>query len=211
MKKIFLLAATFLLTMVSSQQFNYGVTANIHKTSILGVHDYSKGKFGAGFGVVGEVGLAATDIGDDYYLFFMPQIEYSMQGENAENEIGKYGKQKYHHDYITTGLNIKYVFHPNNYMSRFFVFGGPRISFLVREKKDVDPAFDLVYGKYNLDNEVNKVDLGIGVGFGAKIDDHFEAFLRYDRGFSKVYPNNDRHHTSNHQLALGLNYFINRN
>ena len=37
------------------------------------------------------------------------------------------------------------------------------------------------------------------------------GFIRFDRGFSTVYPNNDRNNTYNRLLAVGLNYYLNSN
>jgi len=44
-----------------------------------------------------------------------------------------------------------------------------------------------------------------------KITQQWSAFLRYDRGFSKVYPKNDRNNTYNRLIALGVNYYLNEN
>ena len=62
MKKINLLLAVLFLTMVSGQDFKYGITANFHKGSIVGVHDVSKGKFGGGLGIFGAIPLVENDV-----------------------------------------------------------------------------------------------------------------------------------------------------
>jgi hypothetical protein len=212
MKKFNLIIAIFLIIMVSGQEtFKYGVTGNFHKGSIVGVHDVSKGAYGGGLGIFGEWSLVENDIYDSAWLYLMPQIEYSMQGEIAKADEDIYGKQQFHHDYVAMQVYLKYFFHQGNMKRDLYVFGGPRIEYLVREDRKVDPAYDFVYFKYNKDNLVKKFGYGVSVGVGLKVSQQFEAFLRYDRGFSKVYPNNTDRNTYNRLLAVGLNYYINEN
>ena len=211
MKKINLLIAVLFLTMVSGQDFKYGITANFHKGSIVGVHDVSKGKFGGGLGIFGAIPLVENDVFDSAWLYLMGQVEYSMQGENAEVNTDKYGVQKYHYDYLAMQLYLKWFFHKGNMKRDLFLFAGPRIEYMVRQKESVDPAYDVVHYKFNLDDEVNKFGYGVSFGAGMKVSQKVEAFLRYDRGFSKIYPNNDRNNTYNRLLAVGINYYLNEN
>lgn len=197
MKKISTLIAIFLLTMVSSQKVRYGITANLHQGSIVGVHDVSKGRFGGSIGALAEFTLAEGDISGTGWLFLVPQLEYSMQGEIAKAEEKKFGIQKFNHDYLAGQLYLKYFFKTKYDISNFFLFAGPRVEILVREDRQVDPAYDVVYGKYNNDTTLNDVGIGVSVGIGAKVSDNFEGFLRYDHGFTKVYPNNTNN-TFNH-------------
>lgn len=211
MKKITLIIAVFLMVTATAQTFNYGVTGNFHKGSIVGVHDVSKGAYGGGLGIFGQWSLVENDVFDSAWLYLMPQLEYSMQGEIAKAEQDKFGIQKFHHDYIAMQVYLKYFFHQGNMKRDLYLFAGPRIEYLVREKREVDPAYDLAYYQYNGDNEVNKFGYGISFGAGLKVTQQFEAFLRYDRGFGTVYPNNDRRNTYNRLLALGINYYFNEN
>ena len=93
-------------------------------------------------------------------------------------------------------------------MSNYFLIAGPRVEFLVREKRDVSAGYDAAYYQYNLDSTLNKLGFGVSVGAGGRINDNFEAVLRYDRGFTKVYPDNNLRNTYNHQLSIGVNYFF---
>ncbi|UJF28759.1 PorT family protein [Kaistella sp. 97-N-M2] len=211
MKKITLIIAVFLMVTATAQTFNYGVTGNFHKGSIVGVHDVSKGAYGGGVGIFGQWSLVENDVFDSAWLYLMPQLEYSMQGEIAKAEQDKFGIQKFHHDYIAMQVYLKYFFHQGNMKRDLYLFAGPRIEYLVHEKREVDPAYDLAYYQYNGDDEVNKFGYGISFGAGLKVTQQFEAFLRYDRGFGTVYPNNDRRNTYNRLLALGINYYFNEN
>ena len=211
MKKINTLIAVFLLIMVNGQKFKYGLTGNFHKGSIVGVHDVSKGAYGGLLGAFAQWSLVENDVFDSAWLYITPQIEYSMQGEVAKAEQEIFGVQKFHHDYVALQVYMKWFFHQGNMKRDLFLFAGPRIEYLVREKRQVNPAYDLAYYKYNGDDEVKKFGYGISFGTGLKVNQHFEAFLRYDRGFSKVYPNNVNRNTYNRLLALGLNYYFDEN
>ena len=211
MKKISTVLALFSVIALSAQSFKYGITGNIHRGSIVGVHDRSVGKYGGGLGVFAEIPLVENDVFDSAWLFLVPQIEYSMQGENAEVNVDRFGVQKYHYDYAAMQVYLKWFFF-FFYMRRdVFLFAGPRIEYMVRQKETVDPAYDVIHYKFNLDDEVNKFGYGVSFGAGLKITQQWSAFLRYDRGFSKVYPNNDRNNTYNRLIALGVNYYLNEN
>lgn len=211
MKKINILIAVFLLMMVSGQTFKYGVTGNFHKGSIVNVHDVSKGAYGGGLGAFAQWSLVENDVFDSAWLYIMPQIEYSMQGEIAKAEQDKFGIQRFNHDYVAMQVYLKYFFHKGNMKRDLFVFAGPRVEFLVREDRKVDPAYDLAYFQYNMDDKVEKFGYGVSFGAGLKVSQQLEAFIRYDRGFSTVYPNNTMNNTYNRLLAVGLNYYLNEN
>ena len=211
MKKISTVLVLFLAIAISAQSVKYGVTGNIHRGSIVGVHDRSIGKYGGGLGIFAEFPLVENDVFDSAWLFLVPQIEYSMQGENAEVNVDRFGVQKYHYDYAAMQVYLKWFFHKGNMRRDVFLFAGPRIEYMVRQKETVDPAYDVIHYKFNLDDEVNKFGYGVSFGAGLKITQQWSAFLRYDRGFSKVYPNNDRNNTYNRLIALGVNYYLNEN
>lgn len=214
MKKIKALIALFLIITVSGQEteeFKYGITGNFHKGSIVGVHDVSKGIYGGGLGIFAQWALVENDVFDSAWLYLMPQVEYNMGGEIAKADEEIFGKQVFIHDYVAMQVYLKWFFHQGNMKRDVFLFAGPRIEYLVRQDRKVDPAYDLAYYKYNLDDEVKKFGYGVSLGIGLKVSQQFEAFMRYDRGFSKVYPKNNIYNTYNRQLAVGVNYYLNKN
>lgn len=211
MKKIFILTALFLLFLASAQNFKYGVTGNFHKSSVVGVHDFSNGKYGGGLGFFAQWSLVENDVFDSAWLYLAPQIEYNMQGEHAEAEYQTFGIQKYHYDYVAMQVYLKYFLHYGNMKRDVFLFAGPRIEYMVRQKTEVDPAYNAAYYPYNLDDEVKKFGIGASMGIGLKINQHMEGFLRLDRGFSTIYPKNNFHNTYNRMLALGINYYFDEN
>ncbi|AZI66645.1 PorT family protein [Kaistella daneshvariae] len=214
MKKINLFIALFLFMAVSAQyssESRIGFTGNFHQGSIVNIHDASKGRYGGTLGVVAEIPIVSADITGGENIFLMPMVEYSMQGENSAVESGKYGRQKFHNDYVAAQLYLKYFFAPGRNLSEYFVFAGPRVEFLVRDKRVTSAQYEASYFQYNHDDEMNKIGIAVSVGVGTRIMDNLEAFLRFDRGFSKVYPNAINGVTYNRQLSVGVNYYLGGN
>lgn len=208
MKKLNTLIAILFLIIVSGQDFKYGLVGNFHQGSIVGVHDVSKGRYGGSIGGFIQFPLVENDIYDSAWLYLEPQLEYSMQGENADANPRLFEKQKFHHDYIAAQVYVKYFFHRNGYKSNIFLFAGPRIEYMVREDRKVPDGYDLIYYKYNLDNGPKHFGYGVSLGAGFKVNEKVEAFIRFDRGFSKVYPDNNRNNTYNRLLAVGVSYYL---
>lgn len=91
MKKHLTLLTLCLLVSVGAQKFKYGFTGNFHKSSIVGVHDYSVGKYGGGLGFFAQWSLVENDVFDSAWLYLTPQIEYNMQGEHAKADEEIFG------------------------------------------------------------------------------------------------------------------------
>ncbi len=210
MQRLGVFILMILFGQLTAQSFKYGVTGNVHKTSITGVHDRSEGKWGGGAGFFVQLPLVENDIYDSAWLYFTPQLEYNMMGELADANSAKFEKQKFNYDYISLTAYIKYFFHKGNMKRDIFVFGGPKVEFLVRDDKKVPAGYDAVYYKFNKDDEVNDFGFGFSAGIGLRINDYLESYFRYDRGFSKVYPNNTSRNTNNQIIAVGVNYYLSR-
>lgn len=195
---------------LGAQSFKYGVTGNVLRSSIVEVHDRSKGKWGGSAGFFAQWPLVENDIFDSAWLYFTPHIEYSMLGEIADANPKKFAKQKYYNDYVTVQTYIKYFFHRGNMKKDLFLFAGPKVEILVRKDKNVPDGYDEVYYKFNRDDVVNSIGFGASAGAGLRIGEYSEVFLRYDRGFSKVYKNNTTRNTANQMIALGFNYYLSK-
>ncbi|MCB4234473.1 hypothetical protein LDL59_03475 [Kaistella anthropi] len=74
MKKLNTFLALFFVLSLSAQTFKYGITGNFHQGSIAGVHDVSKGAFGGGLGVFGEIALVENDVFDSPYFILCPKL-----------------------------------------------------------------------------------------------------------------------------------------
>lgn len=201
MKKLIIIYSLLLFGVANAQSIKYGVTGNIHKTSIGGIHDRSKGIFAGGVGVFADFSLVTNDIYDSAWLYFTPQLEYSMQGENAE--IPGKERQKFHFSYIGMPLYIKYFMKNNGYKGDIYFMAGPKLEFLVSE--DVSGPASLTIAQ---EQNVNKFGYGISVGVGVKVQEKLDVFIRFDRGFSKIYPDYTKYATFNKMLGLGISYYI---
>ena len=193
------------IAMGNAQEFKYGISGEIHKTSIVGIHDYSEGKFGGNLGFFANFTLVENDVWDSAWLYLEPRIEYSMQGENANPPQGY---QKFHNDYVAMSVNLKYFFHKGNLKRDVFIFAGPRFEYLVREHRDGPPNYAMFEG---MEDTITKFNYGVTFGTGLKISQQWEATLRYDWGFKEVYPDYTHKHTFNRLLSLGFNYYISSN
>ncbi len=201
MRKLSVICLLLMIGTISAQAIKYGVTANFHQTSIVKVHDYSKGAFGGGIGVFADVALVPNDIYDSSWLYLSPQVEFSMQGENANHP--KEGKQQYHNNYVGIPLYIKYFLRNHGYKGDLYFMVGPRIEFLLSEKRSGPPAdFE------SQEQRINSFGYGISLGAGIKINDKMDAFIRLDRGMSKIYPDYTRDATYNRMLGLGINFYL---
>lgn len=216
MKKILIVLGFLMIKMCfaqlnNAQYIKWGITTNFHKGSIVGVHDVSVGKYGYGAGLFADIALDENDVYDSAYLFLEPQVEYSTQGEFAKAEPNVFPTQKYYYNYVAAMLYIKWFFHSGNMRRNTYLFAGPRAEYLVSRKEDVSSAYNAGYYQFNYDATLNKFGYGVSFGAGMRFSRQFEAFIRYDRGFSTVYPDNHLRHTYNRTLCVGLNFNINQN
>lgn len=203
-----IIAFLFLLTLFhlgNAQTYKFGAFANLHKSSIVGIHDFSRGKLGGGVGVFANIGLVENDVWDSAWLYLDPQIEFSMQGENAD---ARAGWQTFDHWYVASQVYLKYFFHKGNLKRDIFIFAGPRIEYLVRQERKGPPSPPVFEEQ---EQRINKFGYGVSFGTGLKISQQLEGTIRYDWGFGKVYPDYTRYHTYNRLLSLGINYYFTSN
>ncbi|MGV4415204.1 outer membrane beta-barrel protein [Chryseobacterium sp. T1] len=202
MKKTYSLLFSCFLAFVTAQSLKLGVTANFHKTSIVNIHDYSKTPWGGGGGAYAEFTLVENDIYDSSWLYLVPQLEFSMQGENAEPDQGK---QKFPFYYVGMPIYLKYFLHQENIKRNVFFFGGPRLEYLVYNDRKGPEVYDMFKEQ---EKRVSKLGYGVSLGAGVSVSDNLEVFIRFDRGFSKVYPDYLSGTTYNRLLGIGFNYVI---
>lgn len=213
--------------LINAQSIKYGIVANFHKASTVNIHDRSKGNFGGGIGVFADIALVPNDIYDSAWLYFTPQLEFSMEGERGQAWNDKVAKeQRYDNYYAAIPLYLKYFLRNNGYKGDIYFMAGPKLEFLVYNK--VDEAQAIAYGNtrgysnsaqdialgakslssIGLGNEIAKFGYGVSVVAGVRVDSKWNVFLRFDRGLSKVYPDYSKYNTYNRMLALGINYYI---
>jgi len=227
MKKLSVILSLFLLGFLNAQSIKYGVVANFHKGSTVNIHDKSKGNFGSGVGVFADFALVTNDIYDSAWLYFTPQLEFSMEGEKAQAWNDKVAsEQKYNNYYVAMPLYIKYYLKNHGYKSDIYFMFGPKLEFLASNKVDEAQAISYAYtqgysnspqdielgakslSSIGLGNEIAKFGYGVSFVTGVKVDDKVNVFIRFDRGLSKVYKDYSKYSTYNRFLAIGINYYI---
>lgn len=201
MRKIITISSLLLFGFINAQTVKYGVTGNFHKSSIPGIHDRSKGIFGGGIGVFADISLVRNEIYNSAWLYLTPQLEFNTQGENAQ--MPGQETQKYHNNYIGIPLYIKYFLKSQGYKGDIYFMAGPRFEFMVSNK---------VSGPVSLtahqEENIEKFGYGISAGVGVNIQNSWDVFIRYDRGFSKIYPDYTKYTTYNRMLAIGINLYL---
>ncbi|WP_028123762.1 outer membrane beta-barrel protein [Epilithonimonas tenax] len=197
MKKINLIYFLLFFGFANAQSIKYGVTGNFHKTSVVGIHDRSRGIFGGSVGVFADISLVPNSA----WLYFTPQLEYAMQGEAAE--IPGKDRQKFYFNYVGLPLYIKYFLKNNGYKGDLYFMAGPRFEFLVSDKVSGPPSLTVAQ-----EGNQKTIGYGVSVGVGVKVQDKLDVFIRFDRGFSKIYPDYTKYTTYNRMLGIGVNYYI---
>jgi len=179
-------------SLIFSQEFKWGATANIHSSSIEGIHDFSRGR------IAPSVGYAPLR----YYIY--PVVEYSMEGERT---ILEQGRQYFRNDYVAAAVYGKFHFY-RGYFENFYFMIGPRIAYNISEKR-AGPTNEEA-GYINLrDDDMHKLNFSVSGALGYVISDKVEVYLRYDQGLSKVYPHYEFRKTWNRLMGLGISYYFN--
>lgn len=214
MKKLVIIYALVLFGFANAQSIKYGVTGSFHKGSIAGIHGVSKGDFGGNVGVFADFSLVPNDIYDSAWLYFTPQLEVYTIGEKGDWNEDKKDYQKYSNVYVAVPLYIKYYLKNHGYKGDIYFMVGPKLEFLVSEKTDEGNAVKEAEmsgynpAKFGLGQKINKFSYGLSVKVGAKVSDKLEAFIRFDRGFAKIYPDYTQNTSYNRFLGIGVSYYL---
>lgn len=221
MKKAAIMTSLLLIGFVNAQ-LKYGISARFQRSSTVGIHNVSKGNYGGSIGGFVEIPLVSSDICDEGWLYFVPQLEFSFQGEKADwSEQQLTPRQQYNDSYVAIPLYIKYFFHSFRNKSDIYIMLGPKFEFLVSEKRSgEEEAINGVISTtgqdprlYGLGERIAKSGYGASAVVGIRLNDYWDMFVRFDRGFSKVYPDYSAEYlnTYNRLLGVGINYYIGGN
>lgn len=217
MKKLVIIYALVLFGFANAQSIKYGVTGSFHKGSIAGIHGVSKGDFGGNVGVFADFSLVPNDIYDSAWLYFTPQLEVYTIGEKGDWNEDKKDYQKYSNVYVAVPLYIKYYLKNHGYKGDIYFMVGPKLEFLVSEKTDEGNAEAEVLAagfdsdriaRFGLGRKMNTFSYGLSLKIGAKVNDKLETFIRFDRGFAKIYQDYTKNSTYNRFLGIGVSYYI---
>ncbi|MBW7866877.1 MAG: outer membrane beta-barrel protein [Brumimicrobium sp.] len=189
----------------------FGLSQTAIHSRIRNIHNASIGRYGTAIGVFAQIKIEPRKkvypiALKPAQIFFVAQLEYSMQGERTKLKDGTINK--YFNDYINLPLYIKYYFSfkSTSPVKRFMIMGGPKIGGCVVQ-----------YGQADLSKERESVqlahtnfkalDLGYSFAMGLYFFRHIEGFMRFDQSFTEVYGNYNRK-TFNYALSGGINIFF---
>jgi hypothetical protein len=196
MKKIILIAL-ILFTSITFAQEKIGILAGINANQTNTGFLTGLRNFGFGYHIGAVYNFEITE-----NVSFSPKILYSKQGDTSENEktffSGEYswgtGGLDYELSYLNIPLNFKFF-------NKTYILFGPQVGILLKTEK-----LNLDFGDVK-----NKIDLGINLGIGQKINNFFVE-LNVNQGFSTIIEFNDNSKNSENeknlvaQLTLGY-YF----
>lgn len=206
MKKIYLIFTFFTSLIFYSQEFKWGMTGNIHSSSIEGVHDFSRGRIAPTLGLFAEIPMETfqRSIYAPLRYYIYPVVEFSMEGEKT---ILEQGRQYYRNDFVAMALYGKFHLY-RGYFENFYFMIGPRAAYAVSVNFK-GPSNEETGYIYLNDDVTKKWSFAASVALGYVISDKLEMYVRFDQGLTKVYPNYNAHRTWNRLLGLGFSYYFN--
>ena len=83
MRKFYVILSFLFSVFFFSQEFKWGMTGNVHSSSIEGIHDFSRGRIAPSLGFFAEIPLETfqRSIYSPLRYYIFPVLEYSMEGE----------------------------------------------------------------------------------------------------------------------------------
>lgn len=219
MRALYLIFTAIILGMTGSHaqgvlnlenNVRFGLAISGHNSHIRGIHNQSLGRYAPAFGIYTQINLIPNKTMQGIStakIYFVAQVEYSMEGEKTKFKTGEVNK--YIYDYINIPMYIKYNFaFSRGTKPNFMIMGGPVTSFSVYQNYVGDKSLEREVVQIAHSN-FKKFSFGASVGIGYRFIPQLEGYFRYDHGFTKVYGNYDKHNTYKYFLAAGLNWFFN--
>ncbi len=192
MKKLLLITAIFAFTVTSTQaQIRFGVKGGLNLASLYGSDVDSSVNGKAGFHVGGVVNIRISDL-----FAVQPELLYSGQGYGADGSDAKVSL-----DYVNVPIMADFTL-----IEGLSLQAGPQFGFNVSSKVKGNGEFE----DGELDN-VNTVDLGIGIGAQYILPFNLFFQARYNTSFSNVFEKFDGEiaKAKNQVVSLSVGYFFN--
>lgn len=180
MRKLILIGAIALFGAVNAQTF--GVKAGMNISSLSNADD-TKALVGFNAGIFMNAPLAAN-------FSIQPEVLYNTKGAKADGM-----DLSLNLDYISVPVMFQY-----NATPQFYLEAGPEFSFVVSSKAKSGGV------SADVDNLVEKFDIGVGLGAGYYFTPNIGLTARYVAGFSDVIKNNPEDAVKNNVFQIGLAY-----
>lgn len=192
MKKlmVIMVIATFAFTTSSAQDISYGIKTGANFSSITGDEvDDLDGRTSINVGGVVNIGIGEL-------FAVQPEILYSTQGATWELDGVK---STYKLDYINIPIMVDYTV-----AEGFSLQGGPQIGFNITSEIETD-------GETEELDDVESLDLGIGIGAQYRLPMGLFFQARYVIGLSDIFPDADGEDfkEKNSVLSISVGWFFN--
>ena len=206
MRKFYVILSFLFSVFFFSQEFKWGMTGNVHSSSIEGIHDFSRGRIAPSLGFFAEIPLETfqRSIYSPLRYYIFPVLEYSMEREKT---ILEQGRQYFRNDFVALALYGKFHFY-RGFFENFYFMVGPRVAYNISEKRAGPTNQEAGYTNLR-DDDMKKLNISASSAFGYVVSDKMELYLRYDHGLTKVYRNYTDHKTWNRILGIGVSYYFN--
>jgi hypothetical protein len=194
MKNILILILGFLIAspkIIAQTEMKFGLKAGVNLANIGGdFSDNTRGIFGFNIGGLAEVPIIKN-------LSLQPEILFSSQGSKRDDRAGDGPLVVTKLNYINAPIMAKYYF-----TDGFSIMGGPQIGLLVAAKSELTPSGfgGGEYSEENIKDDMNALDIGLGIGAEYRLPFGAFAQFRYVFGLSNVNDNSE-------DRVLGYYYF----
>lgn len=201
MKKLFLgialVAGVFAFAQKTSP-ITFGAKAGLNVSSLSKDEslDDQKSKIGFNAGAFANIPIASS-------FSIQPEILYSQYGEKSEfKALGNKFSASTKLDYITVPVMLQYNVIPNLYLE-----AGPEFGFMVSAKSKLkNETNGQSSTSDNFKDDLNKFNVGIGLGAGYYFTPNFGITARYIAGVTDIVKNNNGDAVRNNVFQVGLAY-----
>jgi outer membrane immunogenic protein len=166
-------------TTSSTSPVAFGIKAGMNVSSLTnesGLDDQGS-KIGFNAGVFANIPIASS-------FSIQPEVLYSQYGDKYDETINgnRYSFAR-HHDYIAVPVMFQYNVIPNLYLE-----AGPEFGFLVNAKNKLknETDNDVINESGDYKDDLNKFNVGIGLGAGYYFTDNIGITARYVAGLTDV-------------------------
>jgi hypothetical protein len=141
MRKFYVILSFLFSVFFFSQEFKWGMTGNVHSSSIEGIHDFSRGRIAPSLGFFAEIPLETfqRSIYSPLRYYIFPVLEYSMEGEKT---ILEQGRQYYRNDFVALAFMVNSIF-IEVFLKIFTLWWGLELHIMFQKKEQVLPMMKL--------------------------------------------------------------------
>ncbi|MCB9201950.1 MAG: PorT family protein [Flavobacteriales bacterium] len=196
MKKLFLIAAVAVSTVVFGQETKFGAKAGVNLANLTG--DVENSDMKVGFYVGGYANIGITEV-----FSFQPELLYSAQGAKFEESGSGYSyEEKLNLSYLNIPLMLQYEL-AEGFKAEF----GPQVGFLLsaKDKWEGSYAGESESGDEDVKDAFKSIDFGLNIGLNYELESGLNFGARYNVGLSNIADEDDVD-VKNAVISAGVGY-----